>query len=177
MDALAIEERLNRLEKENKRLMTLIEAMVTMVAPGGDLPPAAATGVRAWPPRLGRTVEAERFVLRDASGKPRAAKGYSGAFFGRLRLLGLGRLLATDNRRDDENAFLAFLHETSELVPSVKACHVGSGLERDRENRRKEPMPKNKTEMPRLPDSTRSGRFFALDSIRISKITRSSAPC
>jgi hypothetical protein len=71
MDALAIEERLNRLEKENKRLRLL--ALGVVVLAGGSLLLAAATGVRALVARPGRIVEAEGFVLRDASGKTRAA--------------------------------------------------------------------------------------------------------
>ena len=54
------------------------------------------------------------------------AKGDNGAFLSGLRLLRLGGVLATDNGRNDENALLAFLHESSELVPSVKACDMGS---------------------------------------------------
>jgi hypothetical protein len=54
MEALSVEERLKRLEKENKRLRKLIQTIV---------------------PQPGRIVEAERFVLRDASGKTRAELG------------------------------------------------------------------------------------------------------
>jgi hypothetical protein len=72
MEALSVEERLKRLGKENKRLRLLAWGVVVLA--GGSLL-LAASGVRARPPQLGRIVEAERFVLRDASGKPRAVLG------------------------------------------------------------------------------------------------------
>jgi hypothetical protein len=73
MEVLSIEERLKRLEEENKRLRLL--ALGVVVLSGGSLLLAAATAVRARLPQPVRIVEAERFVLRDASGKTRAVLG------------------------------------------------------------------------------------------------------
>ncbi len=58
-----------------------------------------------------------------------ATKSHGRVFFGGLRLLGFVGFVATDNWRDDQDAFLAFLHEPPDLAPSVKACNVcGSWL-------------------------------------------------
>lgn len=70
MSALSIEERLDRLERGNRRLKILAGAVIVLA--GGGLLLAAASGVRAQTPAWRRTVEAEKFVLRDASGKPLA---------------------------------------------------------------------------------------------------------
>ncbi len=87
----------------------------------------------------GSVVGAPRFELGTSCAQGRRAtrlryapmstslpREFACAFFGGFRFLGLSGFLAADNRGDDEDALLAFLHEAPELVPSVKACHVRS---------------------------------------------------
>jgi hypothetical protein len=73
MNTLPVEERLERLEKENRRLRMLVLALIVLAGAGVAL--SAVSGVRAQAPAWRRTVEAEKFVLRDSSGKRRAVLG------------------------------------------------------------------------------------------------------
>jgi hypothetical protein len=73
MEARSIEERLNRLERQNRRLRVMLLAVIVIA--GGGVLLSSVSGVRAQAPAWRRTVEAEKFVLRDANGKTRAVLG------------------------------------------------------------------------------------------------------
>jgi hypothetical protein len=66
----SIEERLERLEKQNRWLKVLLLAVIVLA--GGGVMLSVVSGVRAQAPQWRRTVEAEKFVLRDSNGKTRA---------------------------------------------------------------------------------------------------------
>lgn len=70
MDVPCIEERLSRLERQNKWLRRLLLAALAIAAGGALL--AAGSRVHADSPAWQRTVEAEKFVLRGADGKMHA---------------------------------------------------------------------------------------------------------
>jgi hypothetical protein len=69
----SIEERLERLEKQNRWLRMLVLALIFLA--GGGVMLSVVSGVRAQAPAWKRTVEAGKFVLRDSSGKTRAMLG------------------------------------------------------------------------------------------------------